>query len=106
MLQACRRRHRREETEPKDGLLRVIHILTFVLLLSTFRMRIKSCLPKGRQPGDSGWWSECGACARRLVTAALGRLRASCLPVLRPAREVLSLDWDRRGGGGAARRPR
>ncbi len=38
----------------------------------------------------------CGARGRRLVTAVPGRLRASCWPALRPVREVLSLDWDRR----------
>jgi len=37
-----------------------------------------------------------GARAWRLVTATLGRVRASCSPALRPVRGVLPLDWDRR----------
>ena len=31
-------------------------------------------LTQGRQPGDNGWRSECGARGRRLVTAVPGRL--------------------------------
>jgi hypothetical protein len=34
--------------------------------------------------------------ARGAIHSAPGQLRASCAPVLRPVREVLSLDWDRR----------
>jgi hypothetical protein len=34
--------------------------------------------------------------ARGTIHSAPGQLRASCAPVLRPVREVLSLDWDRR----------
>ncbi len=37
--------------------------------------------------------SECGARGRE--DTARSRAWASCLPALRPAREVLSLDWDR-----------
>ncbi len=40
--------------------------------------------------------ARCGARGSWLVTLAPGRLWASCLPALRPACEVLSLDWDRR----------
>jgi hypothetical protein len=46
--------------------------LTFVSIYG--RIRPESRSREGRQPGDSGWWSECGARGWRLVTAALGRL--------------------------------
>jgi len=51
---------------------------------------------RGRQPVTLADWSECGARGRRFVTAAPGRVRASCSPALRPVRGVLPLDWDRR----------
>ena len=40
--------------------------------------------------------SERERCPRAGLRPVLGRLRASFTPVLRPVREVLSLDWDRR----------
>jgi hypothetical protein len=43
--------------------------------------------------------------ARGPIQSAPGRLRASSSPVLRPVREVLSLDWDR-GVAGNTRRTR
>jgi hypothetical protein len=36
-------------------------------------------------------------CPRTDLQSAPGRLWASSSPVLRPVREVLSLDWDRQG---------
>src|SRR4029079_4125350 len=40
--------------------------------------------------------AERGRFPRAGLRPVLGRLRASFTPVLRPVREVLSLDWDRR----------
>ena len=45
-------------------------------------------------------------CFRAVSQSALEQLRASCAPVLRPQREVLSLDWDRRGRVTPARQMR
>jgi hypothetical protein len=64
--------------------------LTFIPVSATLQRRIKSRSREGRRPPDSGWWSECGARGWRLVTAVPGRLWASCLPTLGPAREVLA----------------
>ena len=50
----------------------------------------------------SGKRSECGARARSHTLRSRG-LRASSSPVLRPEREVLSLDWDRQVAGNARR---
>jgi hypothetical protein len=78
----------------------VCHISVDIRLHFGYLYRCESNLAhrEGRQPGDSGWRSECGARGRRLVTAAPGRLWASCLPALGPACEVLAAT-----GAGAGR---
>src|SRR6201996_7200708 len=51
---------------------------------------------QGRHAATLHGGAGCGARVWRLVTAASGRLWASCSPALRPVRGVLPLDWDRR----------
>src|SRR5262249_52974665 len=78
---------------PSAGLyLRVIHP---VCQLPDNRRQIpltyRAPLAEGTHRGGAG-----AAPARAAIHCAPGRVRASCSPALRPAREVLSLDWDRR----------
>ena len=58
-------------------------------------------VPDNRPPGSGA----SAVPARGPIQSAPGGLRASSSPVLRPVREVLSLDWDR-GVAGNTRRNR
>jgi hypothetical protein len=66
--------------------------LTFVPVSATFRDESRSMRDAFRMRSEV--WGECGASARARNPRWSG---ASSPSVLRPRREVLSLDWDRMG---------
>jgi hypothetical protein len=70
------------------------HFLTFVTDYVTCFFSLAH--PRAHSGCDPDCGARRGACARTSKSAP-GRLWASFSPVLRPVREVLSLDWDRKG---------